>query len=104
MKIQDNDDSRCNLRQVVLRRIDQMLEATSSKLKDNLIIVWLLTKNTLTVVVMTLFVFSPVAVWPLLMGWPVPYCYVAYVIWIALLIGSCILAGIIGYLRETKGK
>ena len=82
----------------------QMLEALSSKLENNLIIVWLLTRNTLTVVVMALFILSPMMVWPWLMGWPVPYCYVAYAAWVAWFVSSCILAGIVGYLREKKGS
>jgi len=38
------------------------------------------------------------------MGWPAPYCYVAYALWISLIIGSFLGAAIIGYLRETQGE
>lgn len=86
------------------KRISRTLEVLSSKVQDNFIVVWLLAKNTLTVVVMALIVLSPMILWPWLMYWPVPYCYLAYAIWIAFFAGSCILAAIIGYLRETKIK
>lgn len=91
------------IRQVFSSRINQILEKIPSKVRDNLTIVWLLAKNTLTVVLMALLILSPYLILPLLMDHPPPYCYVAYAIWIAMLIGSFILAAIVGYLRETKG-
>ena len=86
------------------RKINNMLEALISKLQDNLIVVWLVTKDTLTVVMMALLILSPMIVWPFLMDWPVPYCYFAFAIWITWLIGSCVLAAVVGYLRETGSR
>jgi hypothetical protein len=82
----------------------RLLRIAGSKVKDNFIFVWLVTKSTLTVVLMALFVLSPLIAWPFLMGWPAPYCYVAYVLWISWIFGSLVLAGVIGYLRETAGE
>ena len=78
------------------------LESLAQKLQDNLIVAWLMAKNTFTVVLMALIIFSPIMIWPFLMGWPVPYCYVAYAVWISIFIGAIILAAIVGYLRETR--
>jgi hypothetical protein len=86
------------------RKINDELQALISKLQDNLIVVWLVTKDTLTVVMMALLILSPMIVWPFLMDWPVPYCYLAFAIWITWLIGSCILAAVVGYLREKGSR
>jgi len=99
-----NDGHPHNIREAVSERINTMLKVLLSKLEDNLIVVWLMTKNTLTVVVMALIVFSPMIAWPFLMGWPEPYCYIAYAIWIGWFLGSLILAGVVGYLREASGE
>jgi hypothetical protein len=93
-----------DIRKAASRKINKMLETTISRLQDNLVVVWLVTKNTLTVVMMALLILSPMIVWPFLMNWPVPYCYLAYAIWITWFIGSCILAAIVGYLRETGSR
>lgn len=95
-----SNHSRC---QFILRKIDRMLEKMSFKLRDNLVVVWLLARNTLTVVVMFLIIFSPYIILPFLMGHPPPYCYIAYAIWISLIFGTCIVAAIIGYMRESQG-
>jgi len=92
-----------NIREAVSRKVNEMLDTLLLKLEDNLVVAWLYTRDTLTVVVMALFVLSPMIVWPFLMGWPEPYCYVAYAIWISWIIGACILAAVVGYLRE-KGR
>jgi hypothetical protein len=89
-----------NIRETASRKINKMLKALLFKLEDNLIVVWIVTKNTLTVVVMALFILSPMIILPFLMGWPEPYCYVAYALWISWFITSCVLAAIVGYLRE----
>lgn len=93
-----------DIRKAASRKINKMLETTISKLQDNLVVAWLVTKNTLTVVMMALLILSPMIVWPFLMNWPVPYCYLAYAIWITWFIGSCILAAIVGYFRETGSR
>jgi hypothetical protein len=93
-----------DIRKAASRKINNMLEALIFKLQDNLIVVWFVTQNTLTVVAMALLILSPMIVWPFLMNWPVPYCYLAYTIWITWFIGSCILAAIVGYLRETGSR
>jgi Mg2+ and Co2+ transporter CorA len=85
-------------------KINSMLETLISKLHDNLIVVWFVTQNTLTVVAMALLILSPMIVWPFLMNWREPYCYLAYAIWIAWFIGSCILAAVVGYLREKANR
>ena len=88
----------------ISRKTNNMLETLIFKLQDNLIVVWFVTRNTLTVVAMTLLILSPMIVWPFLMNWPEPYCYFAYAIWITWFIGSCILAAIVGYLREKGSR
>lgn len=88
----------------ISRKTNNMLETLVFKLQDNLIVVWFVTQNTLMVVAMALLILSPMIVWPFLMNWPVPYCYLAYTIWITWFIGSCILAAIVGYLRETGSR
>jgi len=93
-----------NIREAVTKKIQKTLKTIISKLQDNLIVVWFLTKSTLTVVVIALLILSPMIVWPFLMNWPVPYCYIAYTIWITWFFGSCILAAIVGYLRETSNR
>jgi len=87
-----------------LKKVNGLLEKISDEVKDNIIVAWLVTKNTLTVVVMALFIASPIIIYPFLLGWPVPYCYVAYALWITLIVGCLIGAAIIGYLRETQGE
>jgi hypothetical protein len=93
-----------DIRKAISRKTNNMLETLIFKLQDNLIVVWFVTQNTLTVVAMALLILSPMIVWPFLMNWPVPYCYLAYTIWITWFIGSCILAAIVGYLRETGSR
>lgn len=84
-------------------RINEFIQAVVSRLEDNLFVAWLITKNTLTVVAMALLILSPMIVWPFLMNWPVPYCYIAYAIWISWFVGATILTGVIGYMREKRG-
>lgn len=93
-----------NIREAVSRKIAKITGRILLKFKDNLIVAWLVTKNTLTVVAMALLILSPMMVLPFLMNWPVPYCYIAYGVWITWFIGSCILAAIVGYLRETGSR
>jgi hypothetical protein len=84
----------------ISRKINSMLGTLIFELQDKLIVVWFVMQDTLTVVAMALLILSPMIVWPFLMNWPEPYCYLAYAIWISWFIGSCILAAIVGYLRE----
>lgn len=93
-----------NIREAASKKIHKMLETLISKLQDNLVVVWFVTQSTLTVVVIALLILSPMIVLPFLMNWPVPYCYIAYAIWITWFFGSCILAAIVGYLRETRSR
>jgi hypothetical protein len=93
-----------DLREAVSKKIEKMLEKLPAKIADNIVVAWLLTQNTLTIVLMALFVMAPILVYPFLLGWPAPYCYVAYAFWITLLIGSLVAAAIVGYLRETQGE
>jgi hypothetical protein len=93
-----------NICKAASKKIHKMLETLISKLQDNLIVVGFVTQHTLTVVAMALLILSPMIVLPFLMNWPVPYCYLAYTIWITWFIGSCILAAIVGYLRETGSR
>jgi hypothetical protein len=88
----------------ISRKTNNILETLIFKLQDNLIVVWFVTQNTLTVVAMALLILSPMIVWPFLMNWPEPYCYLAYAIWITWFIGSCILAAVVGYLREKGSR
>lgn len=97
----DNNHSRC---QFILRKIDRTLEKMSFKLRDNLVVVGLLARNTLTVVVMFLIVFSLYIILPFLMGHPPPCCYIAYAIWISLIFGTCIVVAIIGYMRISGSR
>ena len=78
------------------------LESLAQKLQENCVIAWFIAKNTLTVVLIALIVLSPLFIWPLLMGWPVPYCYIAYAIWVSYFVGAIILAAFVGYMRETR--
>ncbi|MEM2111410.1 MAG: hypothetical protein QXX08_05985 [Candidatus Bathyarchaeia archaeon] len=87
-----------------MKIVEWIQERLSPRVRDNIIIAWLVTKNTLTVVVMALLILSPLLIYPFLLGWPAPYCYVAYAIWISWIIGSIIVAAVIGYLRETQGE
>ena len=73
-----------------------------SWLESNAVFAWVIIKATLTIALMALIVLSPALLWPLLMGWPEPYCYVAFAIWIAYFAVAFILASIIGYLREQR--
>lgn len=93
-----------NFLEIISGGISHKLERLASKLEDTFIVLWFLIKSTLTVVVMTLIILSPMIAWPLLMGWPEPYCYIAYAIWIIWFFGGCILAAIVGYWRENKQK
>ncbi|MDH7477394.1 MAG: hypothetical protein QHH17_03310 [Candidatus Bathyarchaeota archaeon] len=86
----------------ISRRVDEILEAWLYRFRDNVFVAWLIAKNTLTVVVMALIILTPIIVYPFLMMLPEPQCYIAYIIWIALFVGSCILSAMIGYLRETQ--
>jgi hypothetical protein len=88
----------------ISRKINSMLETLIFELQDNAIVVWFVMQNTLTVVAMALLILSPMIVLPFLMNWPEPYCYLAYAIWITWFFGSCILAAIVGYLRENANR
>lgn len=90
--------------EAISNRIEKILEKVPGKTKDNIIVAWLVTKSTLTVVVMALLIISPIIIYPFLLGWPAPYCYLAYALWICLIVGSLVAAAIIGYLRETQGE
>ncbi|RLI46782.1 hypothetical protein DRO69_02320 [Candidatus Bathyarchaeota archaeon] len=91
-----------NIREKISTEINKILKMAPQKLKDNVIIAWLLTKNTLTVVVMAAIILTPIIIYPFLIGWPAPYCYVAYALWLSLIFGSIVVAAIIGYLKETQ--
>ena len=85
-------------------RLLALMESLALKLRDNFVFAWFLAKSTLTVVLMALIILSPMMLWPLLMNWPVPYCYFAYGIWIAFWMGALILAALVGYVRETRSE
>jgi hypothetical protein len=93
-----------DVREAVSKKIEKILQKLPAKIADNMIVAWFIAQNTLTVVLMAMFVMAPVVIYPFLLGWPAPYCYVAYAFWITLLIGSLVAAAIIGYLRETQGE
>jgi len=99
-----NNSHQNNIFKAASKKISDLLETLASELEDNLLVAWLVTKNTLTVVVMALFILSPMIVWPFLMNWPVPQCYIAYTLWIGWLVTACVLAAIVGYLREKSGE
>lgn len=71
------------------------------RLADRFVVIKMLVECGLTGVLLFILVFSPWIILPSLMGWPVPYCYVAFGIWAVYFGGSVVLAAVVGYLRES---
>lgn len=82
---------------------NRMFNRLISALEDNFLLVWIITKGTLSVVLLALIALSPMFIWPMLMAWPIPYCYIAFAIWIAYFGTVVIIAAVFAYIRESKG-
>jgi len=85
-------------------RLLGFIESLALKLRESFVFAWFLASSTLTVVLMALIILSPMMLWPLLMNWPVPYCYFAYGMWIAFWMVAVVLAALVGYARETRSE
>jgi ABC-type transport system involved in multi-copper enzyme maturation permease subunit len=91
-----------NIYKSIKRKIKNAWKILPLKIRDNIVFAWFLAQSTLTVLMMAFFILIPIIIYPFLMGWPAPYCYIAYAFWISLLVGCLVFAAIIGYLRETQ--
>lgn len=74
-----------------------------TRFESNILIAWVIAKGTFSAILIGLIALSPMLVWPMLMAWPAPYCYIAFAIWIVYFVGVIIIAAVIAYIRESKG-
>ena len=82
---------------------NRMFDRFVSKLESNMLVVRFIARSTLSAVLIAIIAMSPMFIWPMLMAWPAPYCYVAFAIWITYFGSVVMIAAILAYIRESKG-